>query len=379
MKKIDCKLAEFGLGVDNQGNLRPCCQYIKSQKKYNYKEIRDFEVNFRQKVLLNDLDQGIQHSSCQLCWRAEENGKQSLRKISNELYKDIIISNRNANKVANPIIIDFDISLGNLCNLKCIMCGPYASTQWYNEIKKHELEFKFHSFDSLGNMLIENWWEEPQLVEFIQINSQEAKKINFSGGEPFMFPRLGEVLESISNNKSLDLCLQFNTNGTVINDKILELLSRFPEVRIIVSLEGIDRHNDYIRFPSNWNSIDKNIKKFQKYKNLEVTIHHTFQPSSVYSLPPLAKYCEDNNLNLSINFLYHVFFNLNAINKNEKRSLIKWAQDQNNDLTNNAKQEVLALLSNVEPSENERNRYQEYVEFLDKIRNTNYQNVFGKF
>ena len=30
-------------------------------------------------------------------------------------------------------VLEWDIRLGNLCNIKCRMCHPSESTQWYNE------------------------------------------------------------------------------------------------------------------------------------------------------------------------------------------------------------------------------------------------------
>jgi len=400
MQSIKCKLAEFGLSITNSGALAPCCQYIYTQKmnKYSYKELRPFEVNNRQKIL-EELDNGIQHNGCDLCWRAENNGKTSLRQWANEQYRDVDISNRGVTKVGNPEIVDLDLTIGNLCNLKCVMCGPYASTQWVSEITKHRIKFQFNAFDTLGDPAFhDQWWDDPVLLDFISNRAKDALKINFTGGEPFMLPGLPEILKNVhENNKNKKYTIQFNTNGTYATDEILDRVVKFPNIKLIISLEGIGDHNDYIRFPSKWDKINENIQKFRRYKahyDLEcnplyaddhdyktffISVHHTLQPSSAHALPALAKYCEDNELPLTINFLHHGFFQLSAITENQKQSLLEWAKEKTSQYTDSAKDEVFNIISNVVPNSEETARYKRYVLFLDSIRNNSYEAVFGKF
>jgi sulfatase maturation enzyme AslB (radical SAM superfamily) len=50
-----------------------------------------------------------------------------------------------------------------------------------------------------------------------------------------------------------------NTNATNLNKEYRDLLKHFSNVHIIVSLEGYDKINKYIRWPADWETLIENI------------------------------------------------------------------------------------------------------------------------
>ena len=77
---------------------------------------------------------GEMPKTCERCYREEEAGIRSPRFGFNEKWWNDTV------KVEEEIPVDIryvDLRLGNLCNLKCRMCNPWASSMWvkdWNEV-----------------------------------------------------------------------------------------------------------------------------------------------------------------------------------------------------------------------------------------------------
>ena len=63
---------------------------------------------------------------CRRCWTRKPTTR--IKKIYEEYHKDTNI------ELAGPTGIDY--SVGNLCNLKCVICGPTNSSQWVPDFQK---------------------------------------------------------------------------------------------------------------------------------------------------------------------------------------------------------------------------------------------------
>jgi len=113
------------------------------------------------------------------------------------------------------------IHLLNQCNLLCQHCyldaAPWCDTQ---------LPLKL-VIRSLGE------------VEQLGIGT-----IYISGGEPFLYPKLGEVLAFISQQKSFELCV--STNGTLIGTAEAALL-KDSGASVQVSIDGPEAYHDRFR------------------------------------------------------------------------------------------------------------------------------------
>ncbi len=102
----------------------------------------DYYKNIRQQFL-----DGEEPDICSKCFAIEKHNGISDRIWLNRIYQDILEPNiETGNQYNSPI--DLDIRPGNLCNLKCRMCGPESSSQIEKETLQHPDLFKgFHSQD----------------------------------------------------------------------------------------------------------------------------------------------------------------------------------------------------------------------------------------
>ena len=115
--------------------------------------------------------------------------------------------------------------------------------------------------------------------------SHARKHINFLGGEPLIVDEHYEFLKKcIKFEVSQNIVLSYTTNLTVIKKELLGLWENFRHVSVGVSVDGVDKVNDYIRYGSKWKNIEKNIKKISTYKDeisMDLQIQSTFQLMNV--------------------------------------------------------------------------------------------------
>ena len=78
-KKTFCVAPWFGLYLDSDKTISPCCEYKESHHHYN--QIEEYFHSDSLNRLREDLLNGVKNTNCDSCWRAEEQGVDSLRMI----------------------------------------------------------------------------------------------------------------------------------------------------------------------------------------------------------------------------------------------------------------------------------------------------------
>jgi hypothetical protein len=121
--------------------------YIKSSDQFDLTEVwnSDEHQKIKDLVMNNTPVEG-----CSTCYQAEERGLESRRNGSKLLY-EMHFQDTNID-LEGPQSIDY--SVGNLCNLKCIICGPNNSTSWLSDYQtiypnKDISNFKFDKFNQI--------------------------------------------------------------------------------------------------------------------------------------------------------------------------------------------------------------------------------------
>jgi len=225
-------------------------------------------------------------AGCTGCYQAESHGLESRRIASQKLYEtyhqDITI------ELDGPQGLDY--SVGNLCNLKCIVCDPGNSSSWIPDYQKiYPLEsvekFKFDKFNQL------------------EINNSELlKNIKFlhlhGGGEPLLSNNHINLLKEIKKLKGLgNVRVMYNTNATQqASTELLQLWEECQLIELYFSIDDVGKRFDYQRTGADWNQIVKNLKWYQKNMphNHMFNINCTWSYLNLYYLPELVDWHRDN-------------------------------------------------------------------------------------
>lgn len=213
----------------------------------------------RMKELRENLKNGIRDNSCRVCWDLEDKGLDSPRQFSVENWDNITYEE------------DFhmlDITISNICNLRCRMCSPGNSNALQIDAKEIEKLGKKQEFtDAVG----ERWTDsipvsaEKSIIWTWITNLNKIKVLKMSGGEPFYDKHVRDLL-SIYAEKDFakDIILEFHTNGTQFTDELAEILKKFKENYHTISIDGAGKVYDYIRYPGTFEQTNKSIKNYIK-------------------------------------------------------------------------------------------------------------------
>jgi hypothetical protein len=86
----------------------------------------------------------------------------------------------------------------------------------------------------------------------------------------------------------------YHTNGTIYDQEIVDLWSKFKSVKVMLSIDGYGIVNDIIRRPSTWKNIENNLKLYDETAdNIVVSINTTVQLLNVDSLVDFASWLLD--------------------------------------------------------------------------------------
>jgi sulfatase maturation enzyme AslB (radical SAM superfamily) len=323
-KNTFCVAPWYSLYLDSDKTIAPCCK-IKNTHNYNYNQLEEYFNSPGLNKLRNDLLNGVKNKNCESCWRDEEQGGDSMRLISN---RTIALGTKVqlANQIENPRLSNiksFDLTLGNLCNLKCVMCTPRLSSQLLAEANDnpalkamHDQEFDQKDFD---------WPKSDDFVDWCKQHLPQAIHIKFTGGEPFIIPWIKQVIEHIPDSQKEKCVLHFTSNLTLINESLFEYFKKFKQVWLSVSVEGTHATHEYLRYGHAWQKLANNLKLVQgmKIKNLILKINHVVQAPSFHSITDMVDFFD--SLGLEINPLLLTspkHFHISALSEHAKEKFL---------------------------------------------------------
>ena len=123
-KNTFCVAPWNSIFINSDKKIAPCCKF--RGRTYDYKDMEEYYHSKELNKVRQDLLDGIKNPHCRICWDDEEKGGDSQRLISNRTsVKGTSVPFMDQIKHPNlDNVTSFDLTLGNLCNLKCVMCTP---------------------------------------------------------------------------------------------------------------------------------------------------------------------------------------------------------------------------------------------------------------
>lgn len=266
-----CAAIDHGVTIFPDGRIGPCCQIGPEYLKPVTMISRDDRFQ--------DLKTQSPPEACRICVNNERAGITSYREQFNRLVTD------------RPGVQFLDIRNTNVCNLKCRYCGPHFSNQW-----AMELGHRFHTVSTPINSVLDS------------VIGDSLHWLYFTGGEPMINPDHWSLLTTlIDQGLSKNIELLYNSNLSTIRYKdvdVVDLWSRFRNVRINVSVDATGEALSYIRSGSDWNRIRNNIDRLKSISRVTVTLTPVISILNVWFLPDLYQYAKDNDLKISAIILH---------------------------------------------------------------------------
>ncbi|HOY31919.1 MAG TPA: radical SAM protein [Bacteroidales bacterium] len=166
--------------------------------------------------------------------------------LSEHRYRSAALYDRYEPDPDYPVILDFKAD--NRCNLGCIMCSGLSSSKLLNDEKMQKT----------------NPYETPEFIQQLKKLIPKIKEARFSGGEPFLSELYYQIWDLITElNPECKIVVQ--TNGTILNDRVRELLNR-GNFHINISIDSFEKNTyEKIRIGSSFENVLSNISFFQEY------------------------------------------------------------------------------------------------------------------
>jgi len=249
--------------------------------------------------LRKQLLEGQYPESCNICWKIESDGSESLRQWRNKTHKEEFFTNY----LDHPTLKSLAIRPSTVCNFKCRSCSPAASSLWAQEKLKYETDPS--KKQTLLKIITDGqWFDTPKYKEIIDI-WPDLEFVDIYGGEPLMIKQFKQLLEvSIKSGASKKQRLHFNTNGSLFPVDLIELMHQFQEVTISLSIDDIEKRFEIIR-GGIWKEIDHNVDQFLScdHNIFKVSALVTVSNLNILYLDELISWAEHKNLLLTFNIL----------------------------------------------------------------------------
>ena len=134
-----CVLPWVSLEASPVGTVRPCClaeQELTDNagQKFNLATATfdSIQRSSSMQQLRTQFLAGEQPATCRKCWREERAGRTSKRMHTLDRLKHMLAAETEWTAEAKPLMF-LDLKLGNICNLKCRICGSWSSSTFATE------------------------------------------------------------------------------------------------------------------------------------------------------------------------------------------------------------------------------------------------------
>jgi len=291
-----------GIAIDEGGNaMNVLTHSIKdAMNSVWHKEIRAAQVK------------GMRHAACRVCWDRDDAARtQNVKSTSLRVVRTFdqnvegalnterkrpggqpmigsAIPENASEWLVNPetgemkdiMPISLDIRFSNLCNAKCIMCEPLYSNLWYED---HELltgRSDFRTGPKTYNIIktpkvtggfkfssdMPEWRDDPRWWKQLDELAPHLQHIYITGGEPFIQPMHDKFIEKlVQGGYAKNIVIEYDTNLSVLNPKILNMLGQFKDIILRVSTDDVGKQYELIRYPLKFDNVMKNLAMLKDY------------------------------------------------------------------------------------------------------------------
>jgi MoaA/NifB/PqqE/SkfB family radical SAM enzyme len=296
-----CVLPWVSLEASPVGSVRPCCLaddelVDNAGKKFSLLDanFRDIQNSNSMRTLRQQFLDGEKPQTCRKCWNEERAGRTSKRMHTLDRLKHSI-PDTEWTEDAKPLMF-LDLKLGNICNLKCRICGSWSSSQFATEeINDAPPEEKKSTY--AYQMLRAGAWPKENLQFWNQIDQHltEIRYIEFTGGEPFMIAEHFAMLQGIVDRGiAHQVEIHYNTNGTQYPEQAIEIWRHFKTVEIAFSIDDLGERFEYQRTNAKFDEVEHNIDRFRQlrkqYSNIQLQCCSTVNVFNVRYIDQLANW-----------------------------------------------------------------------------------------
>jgi hypothetical protein len=316
--------------------------------------------------IIDMVSRGEKIPGCHRCYTEEAAGRCSRRQGSETNYTQYLKS-PSIETMSGPEGLDY--SVGNLCNLKCVICGPHNSSAWIPDWQKIYP----------GKDLSEYYYRQDKVFEIENLNFlKNLRNVHFhGGGEPLMSDAHVNLLKKIQQVKGLsDVRVFYNTNATqLVDQEILDIWEQCQQIELYFSIDDIGNRFEYQRTGAKWTDVISNISWFKE----NMPHNHLFNVNCVWSYLNLfyldelvqwhREFLPTNRYGDTCNLIFQKAIGSFGINHLSSSTMQVLRQKFKNYPV------LLGLLDDIKSDETPHQMFWQAIRRIDQVRNNDFKEV----
>lgn len=293
-----CVLPWINLNTNPNGDLKLCCSisldhFVNTMEGPNSKILNlgydDIGAIWNGPYLDNVRNLHRQNNGspeCYECFKMEKVTGHSPRKGQNVVWvnrkkedKELSdyftkVSSENLYSFADQLPVSLELRLGNQCNLKCVSCWGMSSSLIQEErksilgsgiLKENKLEWLHERWEdevkNVDQADVKEWYETETFYNNFKMMAPKLRRLYTTGGEPTLIKANYRMLEELIAADNTSCRVEFTSNMAAWNPKFYEALSKFDNVEIQMSIDGIGSLAEYVRYGSEWSKVKENVNR----------------------------------------------------------------------------------------------------------------------
>jgi organic radical activating enzyme len=357
-----CPLPWMHLAVMNLGQCTPCCVSTQTVGFVDKNSLTDVFLNQDMDSLRRSMLAGKQPDGCSHCWNLEAKQLSSHRQWNMEFYKKKFYTEW----LDAPAIRSIDFRPSNVCNFKCRICNPAASSLFAAEQAQI---YKKTKTLQINDITVQGRWYDNnrEFVDEIIKLLPSLETIEFYGGEPFLLKQLPKFLEqAVNSGFAKNIKLHFNTNVSVFPESLLDYFKKFRQVNICASIDNIGSRFEFER-GGTWAEVEKNLQKFQSCSYIEFSIIPTINIQNILYLQDIIDWAQTNNYKIIWSYLdTPEYLNIDYMTDKAKKLVISKFQSSSHP-------ELKLICNRINSSAgSDGKKFVDYMKTLDNHRNQNF-------
>ncbi len=313
MDSTYCLYPFTNLNSNTEGSVKLCCSINENihatdenNKEFNFgtHSLEEIWNSQYMKTIRKQMLKGQRPKACNVCWKLEDSGIQSSRQSAIVELKHWARP-KEYQSVTPPLPQSLELRLGNFCNLRCNSCWSISSDRVAQE--RRRIQLNDHDLPSwlrtewnhelkLEKEANWRWWESDEFIRGVKKLAPTLKRLYLTGGEPTLIKRNIEIMQILLDAGNTDCYIALTTNLTQWNEIFYNTMAQFNHGEIQISIDHVYDKNEYIRYPTRWESIEKNITKlYNKFpQTLKIKHYTVFQTYNYDAIPDVLDWVHEH-------------------------------------------------------------------------------------
>lgn len=243
-----------------------------------------------------DMLANVAVDSCKTnCWNPEQNNLVSRRMMHNGQIK--------THTDINSRLEVLNIVLGSSCNLTCSYCDKQYSSAWLRDLKTNGAYLDLPKFNlTRADQILSNISQNEHLGSdgFDTLTKEigsfdQLDKIIVTGGEPFLFNKLPQLLNNLGTVKHIEIVTGLGVGHDRLKNQ-LDKIDHIKNLKMFVSAENINRYYEFNRYGNSYDNFCKNLELLRN-RGFDVEFTSVVSNVTIFGLIDFVDRYGDENIN----------------------------------------------------------------------------------